>query len=148
MKKVYLHLLLWLVVATAFFFACQRQEPAPLQPENASGTKASARTTDGAAEATTIGTYEAEKAVLSGAKVATNQTGYTGTGFVDYINATGDYIEWTVYAEAAGSFLLKFRYANGGTANRPLQLKVNGTTVAASLTFSPTGSFGTWSVAS
>jgi hypothetical protein len=110
MKKVYLRLLLWLVVATAFLYACQRPEPAPLQPERTPHSNASARTT---------ATYEAEQAVLNGAIVATNQTGYTGTGFADYQNATGDYIEWTVNAAAAGSFSLQFRYANGGSTNRP-----------------------------
>ncbi len=92
------------------------------------------------------GVLEAERAVLSGAVVATSQPGFTGTGYADYVNATGDYIEWTVNATAAGSFLLQFRYANGGTTNRPLQLKVNGTTVAASLNFTPTGSWSTWKV--
>jgi hypothetical protein len=92
------------------------------------------------------GPLEAEQAVLSGAVVASNQTGYTGTGFVDYVNATGDFIEWTVNASEAGSFLLKFRYANGSTANRPLQLKVNGTTVAASLAFPPSGGWSTWTL--
>ena len=139
MKKVYLHLLLWLIVATASFFGCQRPEPAPLQPERTPNPNASARTT---------GTYEAEAALLSGARVATSPAGYTGTGFADYANASGDFIEWTVNATAAGSFSLQFRYANGGSTNRPLQLKVNGTTVAASLAFAPTGSFGTWSLSS
>ncbi len=95
-----------------------------------------------------IGTYEAEQAVLSGAMVATNRPGYTGSGFADYINATGDYVEWTVNAADAGSFSLQFRYANGGTSNRPLKLQVNGTTVAASLAFSPTGGWSNWSVSS
>ena len=93
-----------------------------------------------------IATYEAERAVIKGALVATNQTGYTGTGFVDYVNATGDYIEWTVNASTAGSYLLQFKYANGGTANRPLKLQVNGTIVAPGLAFPPTGGFGVWSI--
>ena len=139
MKKMYPRLLLWLLVVTAFLSACQRPEPAPLQRESLPNPNASARTT---------GTYEAEGALLSGPVVATNQAGYTGTGFADYVNASGDFIEWTVNATAAGSFSLQFRYANGGTTNRPLQLKVNGTTVAASLAFAPTGSFGTWSLSS
>jgi hypothetical protein len=94
------------------------------------------------------GMLEAEKALLSGAVVATSQTGYTGTGYADYINASGDFIEWTLNTAAAGSFSLQFRYANGATTNLPLQLKVNGTTVAASLAFSPTGGNGIWAVSS
>jgi hypothetical protein len=137
MKKVYLRALLWLVVATAFLDACQRPEPAPLLPESTPRTNASARTT---------AVYEAEQAALSGAVVATNQSGYTGTGFADYQNASGDYIEWTVNAPAAGSFSLQFRYANGGSTNRPLQLTVNGTAVAARLAFAPTGGWTAWSL--
>src|SRR5204863_6140716 len=39
--------------------------------------------------------YEAENAVLSGAVVSNTKAGYTGTGFVDYINASGDSVTWT-----------------------------------------------------
>jgi plastocyanin len=94
------------------------------------------------------GTLEAENAFLSGAVVASSQPGFTGTGYADYVHASGDYIEWTLNTTIAGSFSLKFRYANGGTTNRPLQLKVNGTIIVASLAFNPTGSWATWSVSS
>ncbi len=94
------------------------------------------------------GTLEAEQALLNGAVVASNQPGFTGTGFADYVNASGDYIEWTLNASLAGSFTLKFRYANGSAANRPLKLQVNGVEVVASLAFSPTGAWATWSVSS
>ena len=39
---------------------------------------------------------------ISQATVATNHTGFTGTGFVDYVNAAGGYVEWTVNAAAGG----------------------------------------------
>ncbi len=91
------------------------------------------------------GTLEAENAVLQGAFVATSQTGYTGAGFADYANATGDYIQWTVTANTAGSAYLKFRYANGGTTNRPLELRVNGAVVSGpGLPFAPSGGWSTW----
>jgi hypothetical protein len=44
----------------------------------------------------------------------------------------------------AGTRTLTFRYANGATANRPLSITVNGTTVNAALAFGPTGSWATW----
>jgi hypothetical protein len=91
---------------------------------------------------------EAEQAVLNGPVVASNHAGFTGSGFADYINPSGDYIEWTVNAATAGSFSLKFRYANGSTANRPLQLTVNGSTVNANLAFNVTGDWATWLVSS
>jgi hypothetical protein len=34
--------------------------------------------------------------------VESNHAGYTGTGFVNYDNATGSYVEWTVTARPPG----------------------------------------------
>ncbi|MCK4564427.1 MAG: hypothetical protein KAU94_07125, partial [Verrucomicrobia bacterium] len=87
--------------------------------------------------------YEAEDAVLSGAVVASNIADYTGTGFVDYVNASGDYIEWTVSAAAAGEAELSFRYALS-SGDRPLEVQVNGQVVASSLSFPATGAWTTW----
>ena len=66
--------------------------------------------------------YEAENATLSGPVAANQYGGYSGTGYADYQNATGDYVEFTLVANSAGTYPLAFRYANGGTADRPLQL--------------------------
>src|SRR5262249_1954987 len=67
-----------------------------------------------------------------------------GTGFVDYANVTGSYVEFTVNAPAAGGYGLTFRYANGSTANRPMDVAVNGTVVAPGLAFNPTTNWDTW----
>src|SRR2546430_14879889 len=64
--------------------------------------------------------YEAESATLSQATVASNHTGFSGTGFVDYTNVAGGFIQWTVTAPAAGNTTLAFRFANRSTADRPL----------------------------
>lgn len=93
-------------------------------------------------------TLEAEKAKLKGATVASNYKGYTGTGFVDYVNSSGDYIEWTVNKATAGAASLKFRYANGGGSKRTLKLTVNNVTVASSLSFAQTGGWTNWSTIS
>ena len=89
-------------------------------------------------------TYQAESATLSGAAVATDNAGYTGTGYADYQNTSNDYVQWTVQAAAAGTYTLQFRYANGGTANRPLSITANGSSTT--LPFPPTGSWTTWNV--
>ncbi|RCG25944.1 oxidoreductase [Sphaerisporangium album] len=91
--------------------------------------------------------YQAEDAALSQATVATNHTGYTGTGFVDYVNVTGSSIEWTVSAATAGASALTLRYANGTTINRPMDISVNGNVVANDLAFGGTGSWDTWQTA-
>jgi hypothetical protein len=122
-------------------FTLSKNELAPIIP---SAGKTALRAAITSAQTT----YEAEQALLSGAVVISNQPGYTGSGFADYVNNSGAYIEWTVNAAAAGSFLLQFRYANGGTANRPLQLKVNGTIVASGQAFSPSGGWATWTLSS
>jgi hypothetical protein len=92
-------------------------------------------------------TYQAESAVLSQAVVATNHLNYTGSGFVDYTNVAGSYVEFTVNAAAAGTATLAFRFANGSTAARPTDLSVNGTVVA-SPSFAPTGNWDTWQTVS
>jgi Carbohydrate binding module (family 35)/3-keto-disaccharide hydrolase len=92
----------------------------------------------------TITAYQAETAVLSQAAVASNHTGFTGTGFVDYTNVASGYIEWTVGAASAGTQTLILRYANGTTASRPLTISVNGTAVATNVAFNPTANWDTW----
>lgn len=74
--------------------------------------------------------YEAEEAFLSGAKVATNHTGFEGTGFADYTNPTGDYIEWTVDLPATAPYSISTRFANGSDAARDMELSVDGEVVA------------------
>jgi uncharacterized delta-60 repeat protein len=93
------------------------------------------------------GAYQAESAVLSGATVASNHAGYTGSGFADYRHASGDYVEFPVEVVSAGNYLLEFRYANGGTAPRSMELRVDGQVMNHSPGFVPTGGWGTWKTA-
>src|SRR2546423_13253076 len=87
--------------------------------------------------------YEAEKATVSQAVVATNHLNYSGTGFVDYDNVAGSYVQWSVSASAAGTAMLTIGYANGGTTDRPMTITVNGTVVTSGAPFPATGSWGT-----
>src|SRR6266545_2574974 len=89
--------------------------------------------------------FEAESARLSQATVATNHTGFTGTGFVDYANVAGSFVEWTVPRTAAGSVTLTIRYANGTTAARPMTISVNG--ASSTVAFPGNGSWNTWATA-
>ena len=86
-------------------------------------------------------TLEAEEANLSQAAIESNHTGYTGSGFVNYNNVAGSYVEWTVNVSNAGPYQVSFRYANGSPANRPCAIRVNGTVVNSSLSFSATGAW-------
>lgn len=91
--------------------------------------------------------YQAEDAILSGAVVATDNSGYTGTGYADYQNASGDYVEWSFQAPAAGTYTLGFRYANGDTAARPLAVTLDGA-ADGTLPFASTGGWTSWQVQS
>jgi alpha-L-fucosidase len=88
--------------------------------------------------------YEAESATISQGAVESAHAGYSGSGFVNYENVAGSYVQWTVNAETAGTATLRFRYANGTTANRPVDLAVNGTLVRDELAFPGTGAWTTW----
>jgi exo-1,4-beta-D-glucosaminidase len=88
--------------------------------------------------------YEAENATISQGTVATNHAGYSGSGFVDYTNVTGSYVEWTVNAASSGTATLTFRVANGTAVDRPMDIAVNGATVAAGVSFGPTANWDTW----
>ncbi|MFC4499502.1 MULTISPECIES: PQQ-dependent sugar dehydrogenase [Streptomyces] len=92
--------------------------------------------------------YQAEDATISQGAVATNHTGYTGTGFVDYTNITGSYVEFTVSAASAGASPVTLRYANGTAVDRPMDLSVNGTVVASGVTFPATADWNTWATKS
>ncbi|MFF1307626.1 PQQ-dependent sugar dehydrogenase [Streptomyces sp. NPDC058307] len=88
--------------------------------------------------------YQAEDATVVQGTVATNHTGYTGTGFVDYTNVKGSYVEFTVSAASSGSSAVTFRYANGTATDRPIDISVNGTVVASAVSFPATADWNTW----
>jgi hypothetical protein len=92
--------------------------------------------------------YQAESAIVSGAKFANDQAGYTGSGFVDFQHAGGDYVEFGIDVGPAGAAALDFRYANGGATSRPMELRVDGRVVNPAFSFAPTGGWGTWGTAS
>ncbi|MEU0572074.1 glycoside hydrolase family 88 protein [Nonomuraea sp. NPDC005983] len=99
------------------------------------------------AAAATTALYEAENATVSQGVVESNHPGFTGTGFVNYDNVAGSSVEWTVNSAAGGPVRLVFRYANGTTADRPMNVTVNGTAVAAGQSFPGTGAWTTWRTA-
>ncbi|MGH6762546.1 MAG: carbohydrate-binding protein [Phyllobacterium sp.] len=72
--------------------------------------------------------------------------GAVGDAYVDFGTNAGDGIIFNVDAPAAGTYMVTFRYANGGAENRPLNLVLNdGTPV--SVDFVPGPVVGTGSTA-
>ena len=82
---------------------------APLGPPKAAGTD-----------------YESETATIGQGVVESNHAGYSGTGFVNFDNVVGSYVEYSVNAAQAGTHTLTFRYANGTAVDRPLKVTVDG----------------------
>ncbi len=93
---------------------------------------------------TSVTRYEAENGTISQGTVDADHAGYSGTGFVNYTNVAGGYVQWSVDAGQTGTATLSFRYANGTTANRPLDIAVNGVVVRAGLAFPGTGAWTNW----
>jgi endo-1,4-beta-D-glucanase Y len=90
---------------------------------------------------------EAETGTIStGGTVDSNHAGFTGTGFVNVANAVGSYVEWTLSGLSTGSHTLTFRYSNGTTSARPVDLSVNGS-AAGSINFGTTADWDTWASA-
>jgi hypothetical protein len=85
---------------------------------------------------------EAEAATISGVLIRANYAGYTGTGFGDYYHTSGDYLQWSINAPAAGNYSLQIRYALP-TGNRPLSVKINDNP-GFDVSFPATGAWDVW----
>ncbi|MEV8508883.1 PQQ-dependent sugar dehydrogenase [Actinoplanes sp. NPDC051475] len=88
--------------------------------------------------------YEAENAAITRGAVEADHPGFTGTGFVNYDNVVGSFVEWSIPAASAGNVSVAIRYANGTGVDRPMDISVNGTLVRSALSFPGTGSWDTW----
>ncbi|MET1073387.1 MAG: carbohydrate-binding domain-containing protein, partial [Umezawaea sp.] len=91
--------------------------------------------------------YQAEDGAVVQGVIESNHAGFTGTGFVNYDNAVGSSVEWTVNAAAAGPVDVVVRFANGTTADRPMTFGVNGTAGPTGVSFTGTGAWTTWQTA-
>jgi Carbohydrate binding module (family 35) len=91
--------------------------------------------------------YEAENGTWGGgAAVATDHTGYTGTGFVAYLINQGAISSFSIAVASAGNHTVILRYSagpNGPTTNRTMSLYVNGTKIK-QISFTRTADWNTW----
>lgn len=86
---------------------------------------------------------EAEKAKFSGAQIAKDHKGYSGSGYVDFVNTKQDYIEWTILTKVPGTYTLGFQFANGSKSARSMRLSVNNEQLE-NTTFIPGHSWDSW----
>lgn len=76
----------------------------------------------------------------------TNHTGYTGAGFFNIANSDSSVAYYTfVSNQSSSNATLAIRYANGGTASRPMTFISDGYSYA--VEFPATGSWDTWDTA-
>jgi hypothetical protein len=80
--------------------------------------------------------------------VDSNNSGYTGSGFANTDNTSGNGVDWRIDVGTGGTYTFAWRYANGSSTNRTAQLMVNGTTVVSNIDFNSTGSWTSWSTVS
>ncbi|NJM93783.1 MAG: PKD domain-containing protein [Cytophagales bacterium] len=88
--------------------------------------------------------YEAEDAENVGTNLTTFRSGFTGRGYMAYVNAANDYIEWTVSVQNQGIYPLVFRYAMGDNNGRNYELRVNDSIIDPAHKFAFTGGWGDW----
>jgi Polysaccharide lyase len=88
--------------------------------------------------------YQAENARIRGGQVESTYGGYTGSGYVNYDDAGGGYVEWTVFSLCTCSSALNLWYANATTVGRPMDVTVNGVPVAPGLAFDNTPAWTDW----
>jgi hypothetical protein len=93
--------------------------------------------------------YPASTGRLNGPVLAKEVPGYTGIGYIQFENATGESVEWTITVGAADIYGLRFRYASGEAAAIPMQLEIIDTDgkilSARRIEFPPTGAKSGWS---
>jgi hypothetical protein len=76
-----------------------------------------------------------------------NNAGFTGDGFANTDNATGNGIDWKIDVSSSGTYTFTWRYANG-SGDRPADLFINGLTAVSDITFAGTGSWTSWTTIS
>ncbi|WP_460495301.1 right-handed parallel beta-helix repeat-containing protein [Glycomyces tarimensis] len=90
--------------------------------------------------------YEAEATGAScDGTIDADHRGYSGSGFCNTANTAGAAAQFTLEADVSGTATLRIRYANGGAADRPANVVVNGSTVG-SAPFAATGAWANWAV--
>ncbi len=87
---------------------------------------------------------QAELGTGTNAPVTTTDLGYQGTGYRDFNATSGGRVGMTFNNTVAGARAWTVRYTNGGTTDRPLSVRVDGTIVIASVSFPSTGTWTDW----
>ncbi|PSR54000.1 hypothetical protein AHMF7605_10950 [Adhaeribacter arboris] len=93
------------------------------------------------------GIYEAEQAGVHGGIRKSEHEGFSGKGYVDFINQDDDFVQWIIPGLEAANYELAFRYSNGQGKEIPLKIFLNGKIIEQAMIFNSTKSWSTWSYA-
>jgi hypothetical protein len=88
--------------------------------------------------------YEAENTVFNQTLFEDKHEGFSGTGYANLDNAVGSSITFALCLPEGDERKVKLTYANGGSANRPVSISVNGKVLVEKLDLEPTGGWTTW----
>jgi len=88
---------------------------------------------------------EAEDTCFYDGVIESDHTGYTGSGYVNFTNQAGGYVEWNVNVPDPARAACRFVYANGSTSGRPADISVDGNVVFSGIDFPATTEWTTWS---
>lgn len=88
-------------------------------------------------------TFQENAAVYVGAKFKTYHKGYSGDGYLDYQNQTGDTITYTVTVPVAGNYDVSIRYACKWS-NRKLDVTIDGVLEISDFAFPVIGEWDRW----
>ncbi|QMU27336.1 InlB B-repeat-containing protein [Adhaeribacter radiodurans] len=91
------------------------------------------------------GIYEAEQAGVHGGVRKSEHEGFSGKGYVDFLNDNDDFVQWIIPGLEAANYELSFRYANGGGKDIPLKVFLNGKIIEQAKIFNTTKSWSSWS---
>ncbi len=88
--------------------------------------------------------YQAETADLYKAVTETKNSGYIGDSYINFDNEPGSYLELRIGMAEAGMQSIEIRFANGGSATRPMEISLDGNTVLENVIFETTGEWTSW----
>lgn len=90
---------------------------------------------------------EAEEAgIINMASIDSDNSGFTGSGFVNYNNSPGGFIAWDIKLHEAANTELLIRFANGGSDSRPISIILNGKIIVKNLPFESTIDWISWKI--
>jgi pectate lyase len=81
---------------------------------------------------------------LDGDVETEEHSGYTGYGYANTDNDSGNGINWSINITTAGSYTFKWRYANA-SSDRPARLLINSSEEVSNISFPGTGAWESWS---